>query len=205
MSITSEFKQYGEIVLEQGKLALSGVRTSAFAAVGAGDVVVTRAGDRARSLAGRTQDLATTRVSPTDVRKSVEDALTSAGSQVQVVWTQLSRRGEEVVHELRKAPRLQRVVLRTEDAVDSVEEGVEELIGEVSDELTQRAEKSRATIASRARKAQAAVAEGADTTRAAVRKTAARNTNARKSTARKAPAKASRPRNTAARKAPAKS
>lgn len=191
MSIQTEFKQYGEIAVEQGRTALVGVRTYAFAAVGAGDVVVTLAAERGKQLVDRTQGIVTGRVTPTvvvaDVRKAVETYLQTAGEQAATVYAQLSRRGAEVVHEFRKAPRVQRVIFRAERAVDSVEDGLENLLDDVDAEVT---------------KAKDVVAESADTTRATVRKTAARNTNAAKSTSRTPPARKAPVRNAAARKAP---
>ncbi len=172
MSVTSEFRQYSEIAAEQGKLALAGVRTYALAAVGAGDLVVTRAADQGKQLATRTQEIATGRVAPADVRKVVGNYLQTAGEQAVTVYVQLSKRGEEVVHEFRKDPRVQRVIFRAERAVDTVEDSLEDLLEEVDSEIAD---------------AKDAVAEGAEATRATVRKTAARNTNARKSTTRKPP------------------
>lgn len=187
LSITNEIKQYGEIAAEQGKLALAGVRSYVFAALGAGDVVVTRAAEQSKQLAVRTQEIATGRVTPIDVRKAVEGYLQTAGVQAATVYSQLSQRGEDVVHELRKDPRVQRVIFRAERAVDTVEDTLEDLLDEVDSEIAD---------------AKDAVSEGAETTRATVRKAAARNTTARKSSARTAPAGKVPTRNAAARKAP---
>lgn len=178
MSISSEFKEYGEILAEQGKLALASARKSAFAVVGAGDAVLARAAEQGKQFAARTQEVATSRVDPAEVRKTVESYLQAAGDQAATAYAQLSKRGQEVVHEFRKDPRVQRVILRTERAVDSVEDTLEDLLDDVA-----------STVDSDVADAKDAVAEGADKTRATVRKTAARNTNARKSTTRKAPAR----------------
>ncbi len=195
MSIGTEFKQYSGSAAEQGKNALSGVRRYVFATVGAGDVLVTRATQRGRRLASRTQAIATGRVTPTDlaadVRKSVEGYLQSAGEQAANTYVQLSKRGEEVVHELRKDPRLQKVIFRAERAVDTVEDRVDDLLDDVAE-----------TVDTRVDDAKDALAEGADATRAAARQTAARNTNARKSTTRKTPNRKAPARNPAALKAP---
>lgn len=183
MSITSEVKQYTGIATEQGRQALAGVRKSVFAAVGAGDLLVSRAAD-----------IATTRVTPAGVSESVRGTvggyLQAAGDQATNAYTQLSRRGAEVVHEFRKDPRVQRVILRTERAVDVVEDGLEDLLDGAGHEVAE------ATGA-----AKDAVAEGAERTRTTVRKSAARNTNARKSTATTSPARKAPVRDTAARKA----
>jgi len=191
LSIGTEFKQYGEIAVEQGRTALAGVRSYAFAAVGAGDVVITRAAERGKQLASGTQGIATGRITPTvvaaDVRKAVETYLQTAGEQAATVYAQLSTRGAEVVHEFRKDPRVQRVIFRAERAVDTVEDSLEDLLDEVGDEVTE---------------AKDAVAEGAEKTRATVRKSAARNTNAAKSTSRTPPVRKAPARNAAARKAP---
>jgi len=174
MSISTEFKQYGEIAAEQGKLALAGVRQTVLAAVGASDVVVTRAAAQGKQLATRTQDIATGRVAPTDVRKVVGGYLQTAGEQAVNFYVQLSKRGEEVVHEFRKDPRLQRVIFRAERAVDTVEDLLVEVASGADSGVSD---------------AKDAVADGADKTRATIRKTAARNTSARKSSIRKPPAR----------------
>lgn len=187
MSISTDIKQYGDIATEQSRYALTGVRKYAYAVVGASDLVVSRAAVRGKQLADRTQEIASGQVAPTDVRKAVEGYLSAAGEQAMTVYSQLSRRGQAVVHELRKDPRFQRVIFRAEDAVDAVEDTVEDLLDEVDTGVED---------------AKDAVAEGADTTRATVRKAAARNTNARKSTTRKAPARKAPARDEAARQAP---
>lgn len=194
MSITSEVKQYTGVATEQGKAALAGVRKPVFAAVGAGDLLVSRTAARGKQIVARSQDLATARVTPATVSESVRSTvsgyLQAAGDQANNAYTQLSRRGAEVVHEFRKDPRVQRVILRTERAVDVVEDSLEDLLDEAGQDVAE------ATAA-----AKDAVSEGADKTRATVRKSAARNTNARKSTAKSAPARKAPVRDTAARKA----
>lgn len=193
MSVTSEFKQYGGIVTEQGKLAFAGVRTSVLAAVGAGDLLAAQGKQlsaAASNLATRAGERASVRLSPAGVR----DYLQSAGESAVTAYGELSQRGAEVVHELRKDPRVQRVILRAERTVDVVEDGLEELVEEAGTDA------ERATD-----KAKTAVAEGAERTRATVRKTAARNTNARKSTTKTAPARKAPPRKASARKAGATS
>jgi len=164
--------QYGDIVAEQGKLALAGVKTSVLAAVGAGDLIVARATEQAKYFT----ELASGQISLTGY-------LQTAGGQAANAYAELSKRGAEVVHEFRKDPRVQRVILRAERTVDVVEDGLEDLLEEVGSDAEQVADAAKASVA-----------EGAERTRASVRKTAARNTNARKSTAttppvRKAPAR----------------
>lgn len=204
MTITNEFKQYGDIVSEQGKLALAGVRASVLAAVGAGDLFATRVTEQSKALVARTQELAAVRVTPADVR----DYLTSAGEQAVTTYAKLSERGAEVVHEFRKDPRVQRVILRAERTVDVVEDGLEDLLEEVTEDVEQAADTARTGVAEATGTAKSAVADGAERTRTTVRKAAARNTNARKSTAttppaRKAPARKAAARKTTARQAAA--
>lgn len=185
MSLTTELKQYGEIAAEQGKLALTGLRTTALAAVGAGDLLA--------------------RIGPAEVRGYLQSATDQAVS----AYGDLSRRGAEVVHEFRKDPRVQRVILRAERTVDVVEDSLEDLLEEAgeavidaTDAAVEAGERTRANARTATKKAETAVAEGAERTRSTVRKTAARNTNARKATAttppvRKAPARKRAPRTAA--------
>lgn len=176
MSIGTEFKQYSEIAAEQGRLALAGVRSYVFAAVGAGDAVVTRATEQGRQLAARTQEIATGRVVPTavvaDVGKAVGSYLQTAGEQAVTAYVQLSKRGEEVVHEFGKDPRVQRVIFRAERAVDTVEDTLEDMLDEIDSDVTD---------------AKDAVAAGAEKSRGRLGKSATRNTNAAKSTTRTPP------------------
>lgn len=200
--MTNDGRQYSGIAAEQGKYALAGVRQSVFAAVGAGDVLVARAIERGQRLATRTQAIAGTLTRPSEVRTTVTSAVQSAGGQAVEALQTLSKRGAEVVHELRKDPRVQRVILRVERGVDSVEGSVTGVLDDVATDVDDAAGGTKKVT----RRAKKAVAESAETTRGAVRKTAARNTTARKSTtrtapARKAPARKAPARNTAARTA----
>ncbi|CAN5176431.1 hypothetical protein BH20ACT5_BH20ACT5_19920 [soil metagenome] len=183
MNVSSELKQYGEIVAEQGKLALTEARKSFYAVVGAGDLALERASEQGRQFAERLRSAEVRRIDTAAVREAFEEYVTD-----------LTVRGEKVVHEFRKDPRVQRVIIRAESAVDTVEDALEGAIDEVDSGVSRATDDARGVTEGAkgaANSARGAVAEGAERTRGTVRKAAARNTNARKSTTRKAPARKS--------------
>lgn len=179
MSITSEFKQYGETAAEQGKQALAEARKSFYAVVGAYDAAFESIVSEFRHADQLPRKAAqTAKTSPVELRTMIEGIVADAAAQALTVYGELAKRGAVVVHEFRKDPRVQRVIIGAEKAVDSVEESVDELLDDASD-----------SVRGEVKDAKAKVAQGADATRGAVRKAAARNTNAAKSTSRKAPAR----------------
>lgn len=191
--ISTEFKQYGEILSEQGKVAMAEARKSFYAVIGASDLVLTQASEQGKALRERVRGAAkdaqgiaadlpadAKRISPATLREAVEgyrkgleSYLQATSEQATARYTELTQRGEKVVHEFRKDPLVQRVIIRAESAVDTVEDALEDALDDAGDGV---------------RDAKGDVAKGANKTRGTIRKTAARNTNARKSTTRKPPA-----------------
>jgi hypothetical protein len=126
MPTGTDVKKYGETVLEQGKAALDEARKPLFAAVGATNLAFDQLRAQLRDLPADTQeqlrklqDRAGT-LDRAKVRKVVEDY----ADQARETYVTLARRGEKVVRQLRRDPRVRNAFDQTEDLVERAEETV---------------------------------------------------------------------------------
>ncbi|HVQ94860.1 MAG TPA: hypothetical protein VMU51_27760 [Mycobacteriales bacterium] len=126
MPTGTDVKKYGETVLEQGKAALDEARKPLFAAVGATNLAFDQLRAQLRDLPAETQeqlrklqDRAGT-LDRAKVRKVVEDY----ADQARETYITLAQRGEKVVRQLRRDPRVRSAFDQTEDLVERAEEAV---------------------------------------------------------------------------------
>lgn len=123
---STDVRKYGETVLEQGRAALDEARKPLFAAVGATNLAVTQLRTQLRDLPAETQeqlrklqDRAGT-LDRAKVRKAVEEY----AEQARDTYVTLARRGEKVVRQLRRDPRIRNAFAETEELVERTEEAV---------------------------------------------------------------------------------
>jgi predicted DNA-binding protein len=126
MPTGTDVRKYGETVLEQGRAALDEARKPLFAAVGATNLAFDQLRTQLRDLPADTQeqlrklqDRAGT-LDRTKVRKAVEEY----AEQARDTYVTLARRGEKVVRQLRRDPRVRNAFGQTEDLVERAEEAV---------------------------------------------------------------------------------
>jgi hypothetical protein len=126
MPTGTDVRKYGETVLEQGRAALDEARKPLLAAVGATNLAFDQLRAQLRDLPGETQeqlrklqDRAGT-LDRTKVRKAVEEY----AGQARDTYGTLARRGEKVVRQLRRDPRVRNAFAETEELVERAEETV---------------------------------------------------------------------------------
>jgi heparin binding hemagglutinin HbhA len=122
----TDVRKYGETVLEQGRAALDEARKPLFAAVGATNLAFDQLRTQLRDLPAETQeqlrklqDRAGT-LDRAKVRKTVEEY----AEQARDTYGTLARRGEQVVRQLRRDPRVRNAFAETEELVERTEEAV---------------------------------------------------------------------------------
>lgn len=122
----TDARKYSETVLEQGRAALDEARKPLFAAVGATNLAFDQLRTQLRDLPAETQeqlrklqDRAGT-LDRAKVRKAVEEY----AEQARDTYVTLARRGEKVVRQLRRDPRIRNAFAETEELVERTEEAV---------------------------------------------------------------------------------
>jgi heparin binding hemagglutinin HbhA len=130
MPTSTDVKKYGETVLEQGKVAISEARKPLLAAVGATNLALDQLRSQLKDLPAETQeqlkrlqDRLQDRAATLDrarVRKAVEEY----AEQARETYATLAKRGEKVVRQLRRDPRLRNAFTEAEDLVERAEETV---------------------------------------------------------------------------------
>lgn len=116
---TVDVRKYGDTVREQGKTSFDEARKLMHAWVGATDLAYHRVLAELRDLDARArleklQDR-TKKLTVADVRK-----------QVRVTYSDLAKRGEKVIRDLRRRPQTRLVFTKTEKALKETEKHVEE-------------------------------------------------------------------------------
>jgi hypothetical protein len=126
MPTSTDVRKYGETVLEQSKVALGEARKPLLAAVGATNLAFDQLRAQLKDLPAETQeqlkklqDRATT-LDRTRVRKAVEEY----AEQARETYATLAKRGERVVRQLRRDPRVRNAFAGTEELVERTEEAV---------------------------------------------------------------------------------
>jgi predicted DNA-binding protein len=126
MPTSTDVRKYGETVLEQGKAALGEARKPLLAAVGATNLAIGQLRSQLKDLPAETQeqlkklqDRANT-LDRTRVRKAVEEY----AEQARETYATLAQRGERVVRQLRRDPRVRNAFAETEELVERTETAV---------------------------------------------------------------------------------
>jgi len=126
MPTSTDVRKYGETVLEQGKAALGEARKPLLAAVGATNLAIDQLRSQLKDLPAETQeqlkklqDRANT-LDRTRVRKAVEEY----AEQARETYATLAKRGERVVRQLRRDPRVRNAFGETEELVERTEAAV---------------------------------------------------------------------------------
>jgi hypothetical protein len=130
MPTGTDMKKYGETVLEQGKVALGEARKPLFAAVGATNLAFDQLRSQLKDLPAETQEQLKRLqerlhggAGPMDrarVRKAVEEY----AGQARETYATLAKRGEQVVRQLRRDPRVRNLFNEAEDRLERAEEVV---------------------------------------------------------------------------------
>ncbi len=149
--LTNESKGAGTGAVGQTKSILASARTPLYAVIGASDHAAKRA----------------VAVRPRAIREAVRDVVTEAVSTARKTVRRYEKRGHMVVADLRRAPGFTRVLNGAENAVDRIEDTLEDLISDAQGEL-QDVRAGAGTTASRAK----ATVRRAGTRRSAARKPA---------------------------------
>jgi len=126
MPTGTDVKKYGETVLEQGKAAFDEARKPLFAAVGATNLAFDQLRAQLRDLPAETQEQLRKlqgRAGTLD-RAKVRKAVEEYAEQARDTYVTLARRGEKVVRQLRRDPRVRNAFAETEELVERAEEAV---------------------------------------------------------------------------------
>ncbi len=119
MRTTVDVRKYGDSMREQGKTSFEEARKLVHAWVGATDLAYERVRTELKDLDARAQ---------VDKLQKQAKSLTVADvrKQFRVTYTDLAKRGEKVIRDLRRRPQTRLVFTRTEKALKDTEKRVEE-------------------------------------------------------------------------------